>query len=153
MNTSWTIQFAYRLAQEFQRLLRAVREEVKRETDEALKQRANALQGCNRRRVAGRTRADTTRRVTESLYLQRRAATGRDLIRLVDGCSARPAMAWRNVVCLSCRSKKPPRSQADSTLPKSYGGSVHSKNYVTSIRPNIHEGLAIEVAFLAIFIV
>src|SRR5215475_7021762 len=32
----WTIQFAYRLAQEFQRLLRAVREEVKRKTDEAL---------------------------------------------------------------------------------------------------------------------
>src|SRR6267154_4328505 len=35
---SWTIQFAYRLAQEFQRLLRSVREDVKRETDEALKQ-------------------------------------------------------------------------------------------------------------------
>src|SRR5213593_4732339 len=32
---SWTIQFAYRLAQEFQRLLRAVREEVKREKEEA----------------------------------------------------------------------------------------------------------------------
>src|SRR6058998_4094218 len=32
---SWTLQFAYRLAQEFQRcLLRTVREEVKRETDE-----------------------------------------------------------------------------------------------------------------------
>src|SRR6266513_3027270 len=35
---SWTIQFAYRLAQEFQRLLRSVREDVKHETDEALKQ-------------------------------------------------------------------------------------------------------------------
>src|SRR5207247_1047261 len=34
---SWTIQFAYRLAQVFQRLLREVREEVKCETDEALK--------------------------------------------------------------------------------------------------------------------
>src|SRR6266699_2056902 len=34
---SWTIQFAYGLAQEFQRLLRAVREEVKSETDEAMK--------------------------------------------------------------------------------------------------------------------
>src|SRR6476660_3107118 len=33
----WTIQFAYGLAQEFQRLLRAVREEVKSETDEAMK--------------------------------------------------------------------------------------------------------------------
>ena len=35
--TTWNIQFAYRLAQEFQQLLRAVREEVKHETDEALK--------------------------------------------------------------------------------------------------------------------
>src|SRR6266481_6935974 len=35
---SWTIQFAYRLAQEFQSLLRSVREEIKRETDEALRQ-------------------------------------------------------------------------------------------------------------------
>src|SRR5207237_688580 len=36
-HTAWTIQFAYRLAQEFQQLLRMVREEVKRETDDALK--------------------------------------------------------------------------------------------------------------------
>src|SRR5437667_9818579 len=35
---SWTVQFAYGLAQEFQRLLRGVREEVKCEIDEALKQ-------------------------------------------------------------------------------------------------------------------
>src|SRR5256886_11997040 len=31
--TSWRIQLAYRLAQEFQQLLRAIREEVKHETD------------------------------------------------------------------------------------------------------------------------
>src|SRR5215813_3565787 len=36
--TTWTIQFAYRLAQEFQQLLRQIREEVKQETDGALKQ-------------------------------------------------------------------------------------------------------------------
>src|SRR5215813_9972069 len=36
--TTWTIQFAYRLAQEFQHLLRTVREVVKLPTDEALKQ-------------------------------------------------------------------------------------------------------------------
>src|SRR6266545_10596 len=35
---NWNIQHAYRLAQEFQRLLRAIREQIKRETDEALKQ-------------------------------------------------------------------------------------------------------------------
>src|SRR6266700_2362357 len=35
---SWSIQHAYRLAQAFQRLLRAVREQIKSETDQALKQ-------------------------------------------------------------------------------------------------------------------
>src|SRR5690349_10681867 len=34
---NWTVQFAYGLAQEFQRLLRAIRDEVKQETDEASK--------------------------------------------------------------------------------------------------------------------
>src|SRR5204863_7023410 len=37
-HTTWSIQFAYRLAQEFQQLLRGIREEVKHETDSALKQ-------------------------------------------------------------------------------------------------------------------
>src|SRR5438876_11113487 len=35
---SWSIQYAYRLAQEFQRLLRLVREQIKSQTDQALKQ-------------------------------------------------------------------------------------------------------------------
>ena len=51
-HTTWSIQFAYRLAQEFQQLLRAVREEVKFETDKRVKTGANPLQGCNRRRLA-----------------------------------------------------------------------------------------------------
>src|SRR4029453_11653606 len=69
---SWTIQFAYRLAQEFQRLLRSVREEVKRETDEALKQEQirykDATDGAwlEEREQYYKARA-------ESLYLQRRA--------------------------------------------------------------------------------
>src|SRR5262249_31077746 len=36
--TAWNVQFAYRLAQEFQQLLREIREQVKQETDGALKQ-------------------------------------------------------------------------------------------------------------------
>src|SRR5437660_5214804 len=35
---SWSIQYAYWLAQEFQRLLRTMREQIQRETDQALKQ-------------------------------------------------------------------------------------------------------------------
>src|SRR4029078_12565718 len=34
--TNWNVQFAYRLAQEFQQLLREIREEVKQETDGGL---------------------------------------------------------------------------------------------------------------------
>src|SRR5260370_29640782 len=69
---SWKVQFAYSLAQEFQRLLRAVREEVKRETDEALKQEQiryrDATDGAwlEEREQYYKAR-------TESLYLQRRA--------------------------------------------------------------------------------
>src|SRR5256886_11873102 len=69
---SWTIQFAYRLAQEFQSLLRSVREEVKRETDEALRQEQiryrDATDGAwlEEREQYYKARA-------ESLYLQRRA--------------------------------------------------------------------------------
>src|SRR5947199_7576269 len=69
----WTIQFAYRLAQEFQRLLRAVREEVKRETDEALKQeQARYKDATDGAWLA--EREEYYKALTESLYLQRRDA-------------------------------------------------------------------------------
>src|SRR5215831_2643117 len=35
--TTWNVQFAYRLSQEFQQLLRGIREEVKEQTDNSLK--------------------------------------------------------------------------------------------------------------------
>src|SRR5438552_16577701 len=69
---SWSIQFSYRLAQEFHRLLRSVREEVKRETDEALRQEQiryrDTTDGAwmEEREQYYKARA-------ESLYLQRRA--------------------------------------------------------------------------------
>src|SRR5438093_4894314 len=69
---SWSVQFAYGLAQEFQRLLRSVREEVKRETDEALKQEQirykDATDGAW---LEDREEYYNAR--SESLYLQRRA--------------------------------------------------------------------------------
>src|SRR2546426_3129341 len=70
---SWTIQFAYRLAQEFQRLLRAVREEVKRETEEALKRETTRYKDATDG-VWLEEREEYYKALTESLYLQRRAA-------------------------------------------------------------------------------
>src|SRR5436305_13692781 len=68
----WTIQFAYRLAQEFQRLLRAVREEVKREAEEALKRETTRYKDATDGDWL-EEREEYYNARTESLYLQRRA--------------------------------------------------------------------------------
>src|SRR5437762_12527539 len=70
---TWSIQFAYRLAQEFQQLLRAVREEVKHETDEALKREQTRYKDATDG-VWLEDREEYYKALTESLYLQRRAA-------------------------------------------------------------------------------
>ena len=69
---NWSIQFAYRLAQEFQHLLRAVREEVKRETDEALKKEKTRYKDATDGAWL-EEREEYYKALTESLYLQRRA--------------------------------------------------------------------------------
>ena len=71
-HTTWSIQFAYRLAQEFQQLLRAVREEVKLETDSALKQEQTRYKEATDGAWL-EEREDYYKALTESLYLQRRA--------------------------------------------------------------------------------
>src|SRR6516165_1395997 len=71
--TTWSIQFAYRLAQEFQQLLRAIREEVKRETDEALKREQARYKDATDGAWL-EEREEYYKALTESLYLQRRAA-------------------------------------------------------------------------------
>src|SRR5438309_11868141 len=68
----WTIQFAYRLAQEFQRLLRDVREEVKHETDNALKKEEMRYKDATDGTWL-EEREEYYKALTESLYLQRRA--------------------------------------------------------------------------------
>src|SRR5438309_8512192 len=68
----WTIQFAYRLAQEFQRLLREVREEVKHETDNALKKEEMRYKDATDGTWL-EEREEYYKALTESLYLQRRA--------------------------------------------------------------------------------
>src|SRR6266446_6349451 len=69
---SWTVQYAYRLAQGFQRLLRLSREQIKAETDEALKgeeaRYKNSTDGAWLEE-----REEYYKALTESLYLQRRA--------------------------------------------------------------------------------
>src|SRR5437870_2132962 len=70
--TTWTIQIAYRLAQEFQQLLRGVREEVKHETDEALKREQTRYKDATDGAWL-EEREEYYKAPTESRYLQRRA--------------------------------------------------------------------------------
>jgi DNA polymerase-3 subunit delta' len=146
---SWTIQFAYRLAQEFQRLLRAVREDVKHETDEGFKKEEQRYKDATDG-VWLEEREQYYKALAESLYRQRRAgliealfAWWSDALRVNTGVVQRnfPA-AKKEISALATR--------FDTT------------EILTRIRcleelrdqlgRNIYEALAIEMAFLTIFI-
>src|SRR6201982_4114832 len=71
--STWSIQFAYCLAQEFQQLLRTVREEVKRQSDDALKREQMRYKDATDGTWL-EEREEYYKALTESLYLQRRAA-------------------------------------------------------------------------------
>ena len=145
---SWTIQFAYRLAQEFQRLLRSVREEVKRETDEALRQEQiryrDTTDGAwlEEREQYYKARA-------ESLYLQRRAelietlfAWWSDVLRSSNGVAQRSLPgAGEETAALASRF-------STAEILKRIRGLEELRDHLNR---NIHEALAIEVAFLTIF--
>jgi DNA polymerase-3 subunit delta' len=145
----WTIQFAYRLAQEFQRLLRSVREEVKRETDGALKQEQiryrDATDGAwlEDREQYYKARA-------ESLYLQRRAelietlfAWWSDVLRSSNRVAQRSLpRAGEETAALAARF-------STAEILKRIRGLEELRDHLNR---NIHEALAIDVAFLTIFI-
>src|ERR1043166_6334084 len=145
---SWTIQFAYRLAQEFQRLLREVREEVKCETDAALKKEETRYRDATDGTWL-EEREDYYKALTESLFLQRRAG----LIELL--------FAWWTDVLRASKGVV----QRDLSHAKKETGALATRFSTAEILKrircleemrdhlgrNIHEALAIEVAFLTIF--
>lgn len=147
--TTWNIQFAYRLAQEFQQLLRAVREEVKHETDGALKQEQirykDATDGAWLEE-----REEYYKALTESLYLQRRAALVETLFGWwTDVLRANNHVAQRDILAAK---------QETATLANRFSTAeiLRRIRLLEELRDhlgrNIQESLAIEVAFLAIFI-
>jgi DNA polymerase III subunit delta' len=149
-NPTWSIQFAYRLAQEFQQLLRAVREEVKFETDSALKQEQTRYKDATDGAWL-EEREDYYKALTESLYLQRRAALVEILFAWwTDVLRAANAVAQRDL---------PAATQETAALARRFDNAQILKHirlleeFRDHLGRNIHESLAIEVAFLAIFIV
>src|SRR6266513_1332082 len=145
---SWTIQFAYRLAQEFQRLLRSVREDVKHETDEALKQEQVRYKDATDGAWLGE-REQYYKARAESLYLQQRAGLIETLF------------AWWSDVLRSSNGvaqRSLPQAQRETAALASRFGTVEILKRIRCLEElrdhlnrNIHEALAIEVGFLTIF--
>jgi len=145
---SWSIQYAYRLAQEFQRLLRAVREQIKGETDQALSKEETRYKDSTDGAWL-EERDQYYKALTESLYLQRRAG----LIEIL--------FAWWSDVLRSSNgvegSNLSKAAKETGVLAKRFG-TVEILRRVRCLEElrehlsrNIQEALAIEVAFLAIF--
>jgi DNA polymerase III subunit delta' len=145
---SWTIQSAYQLAQGFQGLLRELREAVKDETDEALKQE----QARYRDATDGAwldEREEYYKALTESLYLEQRGALIETLFAWwTDALRASNGVASRNI---------PDASKETGALAPHFSAAEILKRLrcLEELRDqlgrNIHEALAIEVAFLTIF--
>jgi len=149
-HTAWTIQSAYRFAQEFQQLLRMVREEVKRETDEALKREQTRYKDATDGAWL-EEREEYYKALTESLYLQRRAALVETLFAWwTDVLRANNGVAQRDM---------PAAKQETIALASRFSTAeiLRRIRLLEELRDhlgrNIHESLAIEVAFLEIFIV
>ena len=147
-HATWSIQFAYRLAQEFQHLLRAVREEVKFKTDNALKQEQSRYKDATDGAWLDE-REDYYKALTESLYLQRRAA-------LIETLFA----WWTDVLRTSnnvAQRDLPAAKQETAALARRFNTAEILKRIRSleelrdHLGQNIHEALAIEVAFLTIF--
>lgn len=144
----WSIQYAYRLAQEFQRLLRAIREQIKGETDQALKQE-HARYKDSTDGVWLQDREEYYKALTESSYLQRRAE-------LID-----TLFAWWSDVLRSSNGIERfnlPNAKRETTALATRFTTIEILRRIRCVEElrdhlnrNIQEALAIEVAFLAIF--
>jgi len=145
---SWSIQYAYRLAQEFQCLLRAVREQIKSETDQALKQEETRYKDSTDGAWL-EEREEYYKALTESFYLQRRAG-------LIETLFA----WWSDVLRSSNRVERrnlPNAGKETGELASRFTTAeiLRRIQRLEELRDhlsrNIQEALAIEVAFLAIF--
>jgi len=144
----WGIEHAYRLTQGVQQLLGAIREEIKAHNADAL----NREEARYRNSTDGAwldEREEYYKALTESLYLQRRAA----LIEILFEWWSDVLRARTNVD----RRDLPAAKQETAALAKRFTTAevLHRIRRLEKLRDhlgrNIQEALAIEVAFLGIF--
>jgi DNA polymerase-3 subunit delta' len=145
---SWNVQYAYRLAQEFQRLLRTVREQIQSQTAQALKHDAARYRDSTDGAWL-EEREEYYKALTESLYLQRRA-------RLIETLFA----WWSDVLRASSgiEAKELPAAQKETAATAKRLNTTDILRRIRCLEDlrdhlgrNIQEALAIEVAFLSIF--
>jgi DNA polymerase-3 subunit delta' len=145
---SWNVQYAYRLSQGFQHLLRAIREQIKVETDEALKREEARYRNSTDGAWLGE-REEYYKALAESLYLQRRAglvetlfAWWSDVLRSSNGIDRRDLPGARKETGVLAN-----RFNTTDIL-RRIGRLEELRDHLDR---NIQEALAIEVAFLAIY--
>lgn len=145
---NWTVQTAYRLAQNLQRILSSIRAEIRDQTAEALKreeaQYKNATDG-----VWLENREDYYKALTESRYLERRARLLETLfVWWSDVLRAKTGVEPRGLAQLT-------RETAEVAARLTSGEILRRIRRLEEMRDhlarNIQETLAIEVAFLRVF--
>src|SRR5215510_11670043 len=146
--TTWSIQFAYRLAQEFQQLLRSIREEVKQETDGAFKREQARYKDATDGAWL-EEREEYYKALTESLYLQRRAALVETLFAWwTDVLRASSHVAQRDLAAAKQETAALARRFNTAEILRRIRSLEELRDHLGR---NVHQGLAIEVAFLTIF--
>src|ERR1700738_2852118 len=145
---TWSVQHAYGLAQGLQRLLGGIRDEIKEENAEALKQEETRYKNSTDGAWL-EDREDYYKALTESQYLQRRAGLietlfvwWSDVLRAKTGVDRRDlTSAEKEITALASR-----LSTAEVLR-----RIRHLEEMRNNLGRNIQEALAIEVAFLKVF--
>jgi DNA polymerase-3 subunit delta' len=143
-----TIQEAYRLAQEFQRLLRTIREQIKMEHAEALKREEARYQNSTDGSWLDQ-REEYYKALSESFYIQRRSTLLETLVQWwSDILRANRGLPMRDLP----EAKKETAKLASHITPAQVLRRIRRlEDLRDHLGRNIQEALAIEVAFLEIF--
>ena len=145
---SWSVQQAYRIGQGLQSLLGKVREEIKAQTAEALKNEEARYRNSTDGAWLD-DREDYYKALTESLYIQRRAALVEVLLEFwSDVLRACSKVARRD---LSAAKKETAALAERFTVPEVLKRIQRLEQLRDNLGRNIQEALAFEVAFLEVF--
>ncbi len=145
---NWNVQHAYRLAQNLQRILSSIREEIRDETAEALKREEAQYKNSTDGSWLDE-REDYYKALTESRYLQRRARLIETLfVWWSDVLRAKTGVAARDLPGL----KKETANVATRFSPAEILKRIRRLEVMRDhLSRNIQEALAVEVAFLRVF--